>query len=113
MELYIAEKPSVGRTIASVIGANERRDGYWEGNGRLVSWCIGHLVALAIPEAYRSDYQRWRYSDLPILPDKWQYTVVAETKKQFELLRRLFWAVGIDGNGLFIVSCERYIILFQ
>ena len=89
MELYIAEKPSVGRTIASVIGANERRDGYWEGNGRLVSWCIGHLVALAIPEAYRSDYQRWRYSDLPILPDKWQYTVVAETKKQFELLRRL------------------------
>lgn len=89
MELYIAEKPSVGRTIASVIGANERRDGYWEGNGRMVSWCIGHLVALAMPEAYRSDYQRWRYSDLPILPEKWQYTVVAETKKQFELLRRL------------------------
>lgn len=89
MELYIAEKPSVGRTIASAIGANERRDGYWEGNGRLVSWCIGHLVALAMPEAYRSDYQRWRYSDLPILPEKWQYTVVAETKKQFELLRRL------------------------
>ena len=89
MELYIAEKPSVGRTIASVIGANERRDGYWEGKGRLVSWCIGHLVALAMPEAYRSDYQRWRYSDLPILPEKWQYTVVAETKKQFELLRRL------------------------
>lgn len=89
MELYIAEKPSVGRTIASVIGANERRDGYWEGNGRMVSWCIGHLVALAMPEAYRSDYQRWRYSDLPILPDKWQYSVVAETKKQFELLRRL------------------------
>lgn len=48
MELYIAEKPSVGRTIASAIGANERRDGYWEGNGRLVSWCIGHLVALAL-----------------------------------------------------------------
>ena len=89
MELYIAEKPSVGRTIASVIGANERRDGYWEGNGRMVSWCIGHLVALAMPEAYRSDYQRWRYSDLPILPEKWQYSVVAETKKQFELLRRL------------------------
>lgn len=89
MELYIAEKPSVGRTIASVVGANERRDGYWEGNGRLVSWCIGHLVALAMPEAYRSDYQRWRYSDLPILPEKWQYTVVAETKKQFDLLRRL------------------------
>ena len=89
MELYIAEKPSVGRTIASAIGANERRDGYWEGNGRMVSWCIGHLVALAMPEAYRSDYQRWRYSDLPILPEKWQYTVVAETKKQFELLRRL------------------------
>ena len=89
MELYIAEKPSVGRTIASVIGANERRDGYWEGNGRMVSWCIGHLVALAMPEAYRSDYQRWRYSDLPILPEKWQYTIVAETKKQFELLRRL------------------------
>lgn len=80
MELYIAEKPSVGRTIASAIGANERRDGYWEGNGRMVSWCIGHLVALAMPEAYRSDYQRWRYSDLPILPEKWQYTVVAETK---------------------------------
>ena len=89
MELYIAEKPSVGRTIASVVGANERRNGYWEGNGRMVSWCIGHLVALAMPEAYRSDYQRWRYSDLPILPDKWQYTVVAETKKQFDLLRRL------------------------
>ena len=68
MELYIAEKPSVGRTIASVVGANERRDGYWEGNGRMVSWCIGHLVALAMPEAYRSDYRAGVTAICPFCP---------------------------------------------
>lgn len=86
MELIIAEKPSVGRAIASALGANERKDGYLEGNGRIVSWCVGHLVELALPAEYDARYQRWRYQDLPILPEKWQYTVNPETQKQFEKL---------------------------
>lgn len=87
-QLVVAEKPSVAQSIAGVIGANQRRDGYMEGNGYLVSWCIGHLVELAQPNAY-GDYEKWRKEDLPILPDRWQYEVTPSTKKQFQILRDL------------------------
>ena len=66
-----------------VLDANQRGDGYMEGNGYLVSWCVGHLVELSQPEAYDEKYAKWRYDDLPILPEHWQYQVSASTKKQF------------------------------
>lgn len=89
MELIITEKPSVARAIAEVVGATERQNGYLQGKGFLVSWCVGHLVELALPEVYDARYARWRYTDLPIIPEKWQYTVTAETKKQFDILKAL------------------------
>ena len=89
MELIIAEKPSVGKTIAAVVGANLRQDGYLQGENNLVSWCVGHLVELALPEVYDPRYARWHYRDLPILPETWQYTVSEGTRKQFEVLRSL------------------------
>ena len=89
MELIIAEKPSVGKAIAAVVGANLRQDGYLQGENYLVSWCVGHLVELALPEAYNPRYARWHYRDLPILPEAWQYTVSDGTRKQFEVLRSL------------------------
>mgnify|MGYP002604431573 CR=1 FL=1 len=70
--LVIAEKPSVAQSIASVLGAGNRKDGYLEGGGYLVSWCFGHLAELSDASAYNPDYAKWRYEDLPILPEKWQ-----------------------------------------
>ena len=87
--LVIAEKPSVARSIAAVIGAEKKQDGYMEGNGYLVSWCIGHLVSLADAGAYNERFKKWSYDDLPILPQQWQYIIPAEKKKQFEILRFL------------------------
>ena len=88
MRLIIAEKPSVAQSIAAVLGAKERKDGCLQGNGCLVSWCVGHLVELAQPEAY-GDYGKWQYADLPILPTDWQYTVLPNTQKQFAVLKGL------------------------
>lgn len=92
-QLVIAEKPSVAQSIAKVLGANNRKDGYLEGNGYLVSWCIGHLVELAMPESYNEAFAKWKYGDLPILPQYmdtgWQYQISEATKKQFEVLRGL------------------------
>ena len=87
--LVIAEKPSVAQSIASVLGAANRKDGYLEGGGYLVSWCFGHLAELSDASAYNPDYAKWRYEDLPILPEKWQYSVAADKKKQFDLLKKL------------------------
>ena len=89
MKLVIAEKPSVARAIAAVIGADQRRDGYLEGGGYLVSWCVGHLVELAAPEKYETKYEKWRYEDLPILPDPWKYEVKAGVKDQYQVLKKL------------------------
>ena len=71
MKLVLAEKPSVAMSLSKVIGANQRGDGYMEGNGYLISWCVGHLVELSQPEAYDEMYAKWRYDDLPILPEYW------------------------------------------
>ena len=89
MKLVLAEKPSVAQSIAKVLGASKREDGYLEGNGYIVSWCVGHLVELAQPESYDSKYSKWTYNDLPIFPDSWQYQVSAATKKQFGILKKL------------------------
>ena len=88
-KLVIAEKPSVARAIAAVIGADQKRDGYLEGGGYLISWCVGHLVELAPPEKYETKYEKWRYEDLPILPDPWKYEVKAGVKDQYQVLKKL------------------------
>lgn len=97
MKLVIAEKPSVAQTIAKVIGATERQDGYLEGNGYIVSWCVGHLVELAEPEYYDEKYSKWRYEDLPILPEQWEYQVSEATKKQFKVLKDLMKRDDVTG----------------
>ena len=75
MKLVIAEKPSVAQSLAAVIGATARKDGYLEGNGWRVSWCVGHLAGLADADSYDPKYAKWRYDDLPILPEHWQMVV--------------------------------------
>lgn len=94
MELVITEKPSVAQSIAQVIGARERGDGYLKGNGYIVSWCYGHLVELATPDAYDERYQRWSYNTLPIIPSDWKYEIKKDTRAQFKILKRLM----LDGN---------------
>jgi DNA topoisomerase-3 len=89
MKLVIAEKPSVARAIAGVLGANEKKEGYLIGNGYMVSWCIGHLVSLATPEEYDQKYLSWQYKDLPISPSKWRFSVNKKTEKQYRILEKL------------------------
>ena len=89
MKLVIAEKPSVGAAIAAVIGANEKRSGYFEGSGYLVSWCIGHLISLADAATYNEQYRKWKYDDLPIVPQDWQFTVASGKEQQFSVLKDL------------------------
>lgn len=96
MKLVLAEKPSVAQSIAKVLGANKRNDGYLEGNGYLVSWCVGHLVELAQPEAYDEKYGKWVYKDLPIFPMDWKYEVSPATKKQFTILKKLMAREDVD-----------------
>ena len=89
MKLVIAEKPSVGRSIANVLGVRENNDGYLKGNGYIVSWCFGHLVTLAPPEQYDEKYKKWNMEDLPIIPKDFLLTIKDETKTQFNLLKKL------------------------
>lgn len=89
MKLVIAEKPSVAQSLARVIGADKRQDGYLEGGGYLVSWCVGHLVELSAPERYDERYAKWRLEDLPILPERFLYEVSQGTKKQYQILKSL------------------------
>lgn len=95
-QLVIAEKPSVARSIAAVIGATEKQNGYWQGGGYLVSWCIGHLVSFAEAGQYDEKYCKWRYEDLPILPQPWQFIVPDEKKQQFEIVRSLLNCPDVD-----------------
>ena len=89
MKLVIAEKPSVAKSLAAVLGAANRRDGYLEGNGWLVSWCLGHLAGLADAATYNPDYAKWRYDDLPILPESWRFSIAKDKRDQFDVLRNL------------------------
>ena len=86
MKLIIAEKPSVAKSIAIVLGAKKREDGYMTGNSLIVSWCFGHLAELADADIYNEKYAKWRCEDLPIMPNPWQYTVSRDKKKQLDLL---------------------------
>ena len=95
MKLVIAEKPSVAQSLAAVIGATARKDGYLEGGGWRVSWCVGHLAGLADADAYNPDYAKWRYDDLPILPEPWQMVVSKDKKKQFDVLKQLMNAPDV------------------
>lgn len=96
MQLVIAEKPSVAMSIAAVIGADERKDGYMEGAGFLVSWCVGHLAELADATHY-GDYKKWRYEDLPILPRTWETVIFPDKEEQFETLKNLMHRKDVTG----------------
>ena len=89
MRLVIAEKPSVAQSLAVVLGAGQRREGYLEGGGWLVSWCVGHLAELADTAAYDPAYAKWRKEDLPILPERWRFTISPDKRDQFDTLRTL------------------------
>ncbi len=89
MDLVIAEKPSVAISIAKVIGATKKKDGYYEGSGYRVSWCVGHLIQMANPDSYDEKYAKWNMEDLPIVPSEYKYEVSKSTKKQFSVLKKL------------------------
>lgn len=89
MNLVICEKPSVAMSIAKVIGATGRQNGYYEGDGYIVSWCVGHLIQMASPSAYDEKYSKWKLEDLPIIPKQYKYEVVKATRGQFNTLKKL------------------------
>lgn len=89
MKLIIAEKPSVAAAIAAALGVQGKKTGYIEGKGYLISWCIGHLIGLAEAAAYGEQYRKWSYDSLPILPEKWQYSLSKGKEKQFSILKEL------------------------
>lgn len=103
MKLVIAEKPSVAISIAKVIGATKKKDGYYEGNGYRVSWCVGHLIQMANPNAYDEKYAKWNMADLPIIPSDYKYEVAKATKKQFNILKKLMNNKEID---MIINACD-------
>ena len=94
--LVIAEKPSVAASIAAALGVKEKKDGYIEGGGYLISWCVGHLVELAEAAAYGEQYKKWSYESLPILPEEWQYTIAADKGKQFKTLKELMHRADVS-----------------
>ena len=88
-KLVVTEKPSVAMSIAAALGVKDRKDGYMEGNGWLISWCVGHLAELSDAETYDPKYTKWRREDLPILPESWRFTVGKDKQGQFNTLREL------------------------
>lgn len=96
MQLVIAEKPSVAKSIADVLGALDRQDGYFEGGGYLVSWCVGHLIELAEPESYGDQWKKWTYESLPVNPEHWQYEIKEDTKEQYDVLYGLLHDSRVD-----------------
>ena len=96
MILVIAEKPSVAQTIAAVLGAKEKKDGFLTGSDYIVSWCVGHLVGLSEAAAYGEQYKKWSYDSLPILPQEWKYTVASDKEKQFKTLKELMHRADVS-----------------
>ena len=96
MQLVIAEKPSVAKSIADVLGALDRQDGYFEGGGYLVSWCVGHLIELAEPESYGDQWKKWTYESLPVNPEHWQYGIKEDTREQYDVLYGLLHDSRVD-----------------
>ncbi len=95
-KLVIAEKPSVAMSIAKVLGVKNRKDGYIEGNAYIISWCVGHLVGLSNAETYDENYKKWNFDDLPIVPSEFKFTVLDNTKKQFNVLKKLITDKDVD-----------------
>ena len=96
MKLVIAEKPSVALSLAKVLGATKKHDGYLAGGGYLVSWCFGHLLKLAEPEQYDESLKKWTYETLPVIPDVWKYSVSADKKKQLAVICTLMKDSSVD-----------------
>ena len=96
MKLVITEKPSVAASIAKVMGASSKGEGFYKGNGYIVSWCVGHLIELAQPQDYNAIFEKWSYETLPIIPDKWKYTVKEATRKQYRILKDFMHCSDID-----------------
>ena len=96
MFLVIAEKPSVSQSIAKILSAGEREDGYLAGKDCMVSWCLGHLAEYVSPEVYDSRYEKWEFADLPIVPERWELSVAKDKKKQFAVLKKLLNREDID-----------------
>lgn len=96
MKLVITEKPSVAASIAKVMGASSKGEGFYEGNGYIVSWCVGHLIELAQPQDYNAIFEKWSYETLPIIPNEWKYTIKEATRKQYRILKDLMHRSDID-----------------
>lgn len=96
MKLIITEKPSVAKDIANVLGINKRDNGYMSGNGYIVTWCVGHLVQLAMPEEYDSKFKAWNMNTLPIFPTKFKYIINEATKEQYDIVKRLMNSDNVD-----------------
>lgn len=96
MKLIITEKPSVAKDIANVLGINKRENGYMTGNGYIVTWCVGHLIQLAMPEEYDQKFKSWNLDTLPIFPNRFKYTVNEGTKQQYEIVKRLMNSENVD-----------------
>ena len=96
MKLIIAEKPSVAKSIASALGAKSRADGFYEGNGLIVSWCVGHLVSPLDAAGYDETFKKWRYDDLPIMPEPFRYVTAPGKEDAFENLRSLMDRADVD-----------------
>ena len=94
--LVVAEKPSVGVAIAKVLGSTNKQDGYYEGNGYFVTWCVGHLVELATAEKYNEKYAKWEYSHLPIIPDTFEFNVSKGKEKQINFIGSLMKKSEVD-----------------
>lgn len=95
-QLVIAEKPSVARNVAEVLGAVEQKEGYLKGNGYLVSWCIGHLIELVSADTYKEEWKKWDYGTLPIIPNPWQFGVKGATRKQYQILEKLLLSSEVE-----------------
>ena len=102
MKLIICEKPSVAKSIASALGAKSRADGFYEGNDLIVSWCVGHLVSPLDAAGYDESFKKWRYDDLPILPEPFRYVTAPGKEDAFENLRSLMGMVHNTGD---LYSC--------
>ena len=103
MQLVIAEKPSVAQSIAKVLGAGSRKNGYLEGNGYIVSWCFGHLAGLADADDYDSRYSKWKMEHLPIIPSSFRFRIAQDKWEQFDVLKSL---MGKDYVNCVINACD-------
>jgi len=103
LRLVVTEKPSVAASISSVLGANERKNGFFIGNNYIVSWCYGHLLELATPDAYGEQYKKWNYADLPVIPDKWKHI---PSKDKLDQVKTLTELMNRDDIECVINACD-------